>query len=173
MKKVVITGPESTGKSTLSSRLSQHYQAPMVDEYARQYLKARRGKYAEADLLEIAKGQVRSADKASAKNPELLICDTGLEVIRIWSEYKYGKCDPAILKMAKERQPHLYILLKPDIPWHPDPLRENPNNREELYSIYRKTLADYHVPVVEIGDYSEERFHRSILAINRLLDNSL
>lgn len=168
--KVVITGPESTGKSRLTEALAKHYKISFVEEYARQYLQETKGKYEAKDLLEIAHGQIKLEDEAKKEAPKFLLCDTGLEVIRIWSEWKYGKCDPTILKEAKERQADLFILLKPDIPWMPDPLRENPDDREELYEQYKKTLAEYKTKVVEVGDYWQQRFHTSIKAIDELLE---
>jgi NadR type nicotinamide-nucleotide adenylyltransferase len=167
--KVIITGPESTGKSWLTKALALHYNIPYVEEYARLYLDQTAGKYREEDLLEIAKGQAVLEGQLSQQAPKFVLCDTGIEVIRIWSEWKYGRCHPDILKLASERQPDLYLLLKTDVPWIPDPLRENPNNREELFTYYQKTLAEYNTRVIEIGDYWQQRFHTSVAAIDLLL----
>lgn len=167
--KIVITGPESTGKSRLTKALAKHYKMPFVEEYARQYLTEKAGKYQEEDLLKIAEGQIKLEEEVNKESPQLLLCDTGIEVLRVWSEWKYDKCDAKILKYSKERQPDLFILLKPDIPWLPDPLRENPDDREALYEKYKKTLAEYDAKVIEIGDYWQQRFHSSIRAIDELL----
>jgi NadR type nicotinamide-nucleotide adenylyltransferase len=167
--KVIITGPESTGKSWLAKALARHYNIPFVEEYARMYLKQTGGKYQEKDLLEIAEGQAILEDQVSQQKPKFTLCDTGIEVIRIWSEWKYGRVDPKILSMAKEKQPDLYLLLKTDVPWLPDPLRENPDDREELFAYYQKTLAEYDSKVIEVGDYWQHRFHASIAAIDLLL----
>jgi NadR type nicotinamide-nucleotide adenylyltransferase len=164
--KVVITGPESTGKSWLSKALARHYDIPLVEEYARLFLKQTKGEYRQEDLIEIAKGQIALEDQVTLQKPKFILCDTDLEVIRVWSEWKYDACDPWILEKAKEKQADLYLLLKPDVPWFPDPLRENPNDREALFLEYQKVLAEYDSKVIEIGDYWQYRFHASIMAID-------
>ena len=169
--KVVITGPESTGKSWLTKSLARHYNIPFVEEYARMYLEQTDGRYSEKDLLKIARGQMTLEDQVTSENPGFVLCDTSLEVIRIWSEWKYGNCHPEILEQSFKRQPDLYLLLKPDVPWFPDKLRENPDDRYELYEKYRSTLNEYDAKIIEVGDYWEHRFHASIVAIDLLLRN--
>jgi len=163
--KVVVTGPESTGKSTLSEAIAKHFNIDYVPEYSRDYLLARDGKYAESDLLEIAKGQIELEDKFEG-NKLLMVCDTSLEVIRVWSEWKYNHCDHFILEQARSRIPDLFLLLKPDLPWQPDPLRENPDDRDVLFAYYQKTLSEYKTKVVEIGGESESRINLAINAID-------
>ena len=131
--KVIITGPESTGKSWLTRSLAEHYNIPYAKEYARQYLEQTGGAYEEKDLLKIARGQANLEEQVRKQKPQIILCDTGIEVIRIWSEWKYGRCDEHILKLARDLKPELYLLLKPDIPWVQDPLRENPTDRQELF----------------------------------------
>jgi nicotinamide riboside kinase len=95
MQKIIITGPESTGKTTLAQQLAQHYQTVWVPEYSRDYIAQLNRSYEEDDLLEIAKGQVRREDEMVAKHtPDLLICDTSLLVIKVWSKVKYQRCHP-------------------------------------------------------------------------------
>ena len=167
--KVVITGPESTGKSWLAKTLARHYNMPYVEEYARLDLKQTGGKYEEKDLLEIARGQAVLEEQVRQQKPKFILCDTSIEVIRVWSEWKYGRCDPQILALAKKQRPDLYLLLKTDVPWLPDPLRENPDDREELFAYYQKILPEYGAKVIEVGDYWQHRFHASIAAIDLLL----
>ena len=167
MLKVVITGPESTGKSTLAKELATYYNTLHVDEFSRGYLSELRRTYVQQDLTEIAKGQIKLEDSAAKKTKELLICDTSLEVIRIWSEYKYGNCDPFILEKLAHRLPDLYLLMAPDLPWQPDPLRENPNDRTELYTLYKKELINSQVPFYEISGISEKRFKMAKEVIDR------
>lgn len=167
--KVVITGPESTGKSWLSKALARHYDIPLVEEYSRIFLKQSDGAYNQEDLLEIAKGQVILEEQVALQKPKFILCDTGLEVIRVWSEWKYGQCDPWIKDQARDRKADLYLLLKPDVPWFPDPLRENPDDRDKIFNYYQQVLAEYDAKVIEIGDYWQYRFHASITAIDLLL----
>jgi nicotinamide riboside kinase len=135
MHKIIVTGPESSGKTTLCKSLSKHFNLPFSKEYAREYLDALNRDYNQEDLLKIAKGQLKSE-----QNTQLL--DTDLITIKIWSKYKYGSCDKWILEQIEKQKSEnrFYLLCKPDIPWKADPLRENPNDREELFEIYKKEL---------------------------------
>ena len=136
MLKIIITGPESSGKTTLCKALSKHFNLPSQKEYARKYLDELERDYKKNDLMEIAKGQLKSE-----QNTQLL--DTDLITIKIWSNYKYGSCDKWILdQLEKQKSENRYYLLcKPDIPWESDQQRENPNDREEIFEIYKKELG--------------------------------
>ena len=164
--KVVITGPESTGKSVLSASLAAHFKTSYVPEYAREYLQQKKGDYTQEDLTHIAKGQIKSEDEYQQKTKSLLICDTSLEVIRVWSEWKYGSCDHFIIDNAKARTPDLFLLLKPDLPWQPDPQRENPHDREALFAYYQESLSEYHARIVEISGDGDRRITSAIKAID-------
>ena len=162
MIKIIVTGPESSGKTTLYKALSQHFNLPFSKEYAREYLNALNRDYNQNDLLKIAKGQLKSE-----QNTQLL--DTDLITIKIWSKYKYENCDKWILdEIEKQKsEKRFYLLCKPDIPWEADQQRENPNNREELFEIYKKEIVnlghDYFV--VE----GENRIENSIAKISPLI----
>jgi NadR type nicotinamide-nucleotide adenylyltransferase len=166
--KVVITGPESTGKSFLCTELAAFHQTSYVPEYAREYLADTDGKYDIKDLTRIAEGQIKLEDEFQRQNGNLIICDTSLEVIRIWSEWKYAKCDSFILEQAKVRIPDLFLLMTPDLPWQPDDLRENPHDRDEIFAYYQKILKEYEAPVVEISGDKDSRFSKATEAINSI-----
>lgn len=157
MKKVVITGPESSGKSTLSKHLSESLFIPHVREYAREYLAALDRVYDQSDLLHIAKGQLGLEKDIICQTPSFLICDTDLLTIKIWSEYKYSCCDSEIIRLFKNNLPDLYLLAAPDFPWEEDSQRENPDNREELFSIYEKEILDLKIPYKVISGTESER----------------
>jgi len=167
MKKVVILGPESTGKSTLSRQLAAHYQTEWVPEYARQYLDELDRPYEQHDLLAIAAGQLRLEDEKARQARHLLICDTDLYVIKVWSEHKYGECDPRILEQIAARQYDLYLLTYIDIPWEDDPQREypDPQMREYFYHIYRDIVMHAGVPWADIRGSYAERQARAIAAV--------
>ena len=152
MTKIIITGPESSGKTTICKGLSNYYNIPFSEEYSRKYLNHLQKNYTQEDLLEIAKGQLKS-------NQENQICDTDLITIKIWSEYKYSSCDNWILEQIEKQKTEnrFYLLCKPDIPWESDPLRENSNDREELFEIYKKELQylDHNYFIVEGGNRTE------------------
>ncbi|WKN41810.1 ATP-binding protein [Tunicatimonas pelagia] len=167
MIKIVTTGPESSGKTTLAKALAECYQVAWVPEYARDYLNGLDQDYQEKDLLEIAKGQIQREDEAAKNKPDLLICDTSLIVIKIWSEYRYGRCHPWILEQVEQRSVDLYLLCSPDIPWEADPLRENPTDRDELFEFYERALAGK--PNLIIQGKPSARLAQATNAIDRLL----
>jgi len=136
MLKTIITGPESSGKTTLCKALSKHFNLPFSKEYAREYLDKLNSHYTQNDFLKIAKGQLK------AENGMQLL-DTDLITLKIWSQYKYGSCDNWILTQIEKQksEKRFYLLCKPDIPWEADPQRESPNNREKLFEIYKKEIA--------------------------------
>lgn len=169
IKKIAIVGPESTGKSALSEFLAGHYETAWVPEYARGYLDNLIRPYEKEDLKTIANGQQRLEETWSTSAKDILICDTNLLVIKVWSNFKYGDTDPEILKALDESQYDLYLLTCIDLPWEDDPHREHPDRREELYSIYLKELNELAVPFVEIRGSREERRKTAIEAIDRLL----
>jgi len=136
MHKIILTGPESSGKTTLCKALSKHFNLPFSKEYAREYLDALNRDYNQDDLLKIAKEQLQSENG-------IQLLDTDLITLKIWSEYKYESCDSWILTQIEKQksEKRFYLLCKPDIPWEVDPQRENPNDREELFEIYKKEIA--------------------------------
>ena len=165
-KIVVITGPESCGKTTLARQLAAHWEAPLVNEAARDYLQ-RKDSYQESDLLEIAKLQNAMEQEKTVVSAKKLVCDTDLLVILIWSEVKYGRCDPWIRETLENcfNQKSLnrhYILCDPKIPWQKDRLRENPHNREELFAMYLKKLKDYKLKHSVVSGTPKERLKQAL-----------
>jgi len=141
---ILVTGPESSGKTTLARELAWALDGIYVAEAARDYLEARDGKYTEADLPKIWHEQKEAEDAARASSASFVICDTGPEVIRIWAEVKYGRCPEDVILASETRRYDLVLLCLPDLPWEPDPLREAPDQqeREALLTRYRIVLAD-------------------------------
>lgn len=175
LKKVVILGPESTGKSTLSAALAEHFQTYWCQEYAREYLLKNGNKYSLEQLTEIAKGQLGLEDaytqKAIDEEKSLLFIDTDMQVMKVWSEYVFGTCDPFILEAHAERSYDLYLLCAPDLPWIADELREYPDEgpRKELFAIYSSHLAMQSTPWVVIRGIQEERTKMAIHAVEHHL----
>ena len=135
MHKIIVTGPESSGKTTLCKNLSEHFKIPFAKEYARIFLDELDRNYTQSDLLKIAGGQLKSE-----QNTQLL--DTDLITIKIWSEYKYGSCDKWILTQIEKQksEKRFYLLCSPDIPWQADAQRENPNDAEKLFESYKQEI---------------------------------
>jgi len=177
IKKIVIIGPESTGKSTLCQNLATHYNTLWVPEYAREYLEKNGPEYNYEDLLTIAKGQIDLEEKISHQlsainhQPSTLIIDTDMYVMKVWAEFVFNKCHNWILNRIAERKYDLYLLCDVDLPWFEDPLREYPDKkiREKLYLFYKDLMVNQSVPWCNIsGDY-EERFEKSV----HFIDNAL
>ncbi|MBA3829826.1 MAG: ATP-binding protein [Taibaiella sp.] len=171
MKKIVVIGPESTGKSTLSEALANALGTLWVPEYARTYLDTLKRKYTQADLLTIAEGQLSTEDKYTLSAEKLLICDTDLNVIKVWSEYKYNGCHAAILRHIAARRYDLYLLTGIDIPWQNDPQREHPEPamRSYFYNIYLDVVQNSGVPWVAIDGTPEERVQKSLLSVQQFM----
>ncbi len=167
-KKVAIIGPESTGKTSLSQKLAEHYEVKWVREYAREYLDIINRPYSYKDLKLIAKGQVEEEARKTQNANELLICDTNLIVMKVWSEFKYGKCDPYILEQVKKQEYDLQLLMNIDFPWMSDPQREHPDKRKELFAIYEAELKSLGSNYKIISGRSKERLERAIEAIDEL-----
>ena len=164
MTKIIVTGPESSGKTTICKGLSNYYNIHFSEEYSRRYLNPLERDYTQEDLLEIAKGQLKS-------NQENQICDTDLITIKIWSEYKYSSCDNWILEqiVKQKTENRFYLLCNPDIPWETDPLRENPTNREELFKIYKRELEKLHHNYFIVEGTEDERIIQCVSIIKNLL----
>ncbi len=162
MNKIIVTGPESSGKTTICNGLSIYFKVPHSKEFAREYLSERKTKYNQEDLLKIAKGQFYSE-----KNN--IILDTDLITIKIWSIYKFKYCESWILDQIEKqkRESRIYLLCKPDIAWKPDPLRENQNNRMELFEMYLKELDDLRHKYYIIN--GENKLEKSIKKISPIL----
>ncbi|MFK7771393.1 MAG: AAA family ATPase [Saprospiraceae bacterium] len=166
IKKIILTGPESTGKSTLAKQLAQVYNTVWVPEFARTYLEGLSRPYREDDLLKIAEGQRDLESFFFKKADQYLFCDTSMLVMKIWSEYRFGKCHPWILEQLENEKDTTYILCGTDIPWEYDEQRENPNDRNELYQKYLSELKFYQKEFIEVTDSQEVRVRKVAHFIN-------
>lgn len=171
IKKVVVIGPESTGKSTLSEALAKELNTVWVPEYARRYLEQLQRPYTEEDLLAIAKGQAAHEDKATGEAKKLLICDTDLHVVKVWSEHKYGNCHKWILEEIARRKYDLYLLTYIDVIWEDDPLREHGGleMRHYFYEIYKDIVQQSGVNWTEIKGNEEERLQHALQTVHTFI----
>ena len=146
MFKVGIIGPESTGKTTLARYLAQRYNGLFVPEYAREYVSALSRPYTREDVEAIARYQIEELQRLSEGNERFLFFDTELIITKVWFEHKYGEC-PEWVKEALHNYPmDSYLLCYPDIAWEPDPVRENPYIRMELYRRYEAEIQALDIP---------------------------
>ena len=142
-KKIVVLGPESTGKSTLCELLAKHFNCRWVPEYAREFLRAKGMEYSYEDLLTIARGELHLEDTITAQSDaNLVVIDTDMHVMKVWCEFVFEKTHPFILEQLKFRQYDLFLLCNVDLPWGKDELREYPERetRQSLYTIYHDML---------------------------------
>lgn len=183
IKKIVIIGPESTGKSTLCSQLAAHYNTIWCPEFARQYLLDNGTNYTFEDLATIAKGQLELEKKYEVQsmeyehqnnqipNSKFLFLDTDMYVMKVWCEFVFGKCHKFILDEILTRKYDLYLLCNIDLPWVKDELREYPDEkpRQELFAIYQNILSNQSTPWRLISGTNNERLQNAIKAINQTL----
>ena len=186
IKKFVVIGPESTGKSTLCSQLAEYYETIWVPEYAREYLEKNGTDYSYDDLLTIAKGQINLeegirykvsgiSNEQSANSIEhrtsnikhrtsdILFIDTDMYVMKVWCEFVFNKCHNWILNRIAERRYDGYLLCNTDLPWVKDNLREYPDveTRNKLYHFYKDILINQKIPWTDISGSYEERFEKA------------
>ena len=172
--KVVLYGPESTGKTTLAKQLAEHYKTSWVPEFMREYLQKKwdseKKLVEKEDLIPIAKGQLQLENEAAQKVENLLVCDTNLLELKVYSEYYYdGFCPSEIKKEATKNKYSIYLLTYVDTPWEADDLRDRPNNREEMFRIFEAELQKYHFPYKILKGNEKERFENAVKIIDELL----
>ena len=179
IKKIVIIGPESTGKSTLCKQLAKQFNTISCPEYAREYLNQNGIKYGYDDLQKIAQGQLVMEDycieevnsQLTTQNSKLVFIDTNMYVMKVWYEYVFGRCEYFVLDEIAARDYNLYLLCNIDLPWVEEPMREYPDEqpRKELYNIYKDLLINQTTPWVEISGNYEERLQKAIDAVENLV----
>lgn len=183
MQKIVVLGPESTGKSTLCAQLAAHYHTLWVPEFARDYLLENGTDYTYDDLLHIAKEQQQLENEYAARlqypipnhqspipNPQYLIIDTNQYVMKVWCEVVFGNCHSWILNQAATGKYDLYLLCNVDLPWVQDGLREYPDleMRRRLFLEYKDLVINDGTPWAIISGSGEERLQAAIHAIDQL-----
>ena len=176
--KIVLFGPESTGKTTISLQLAEHYNTVWVPEFARKYLQDKwnneRKTCENSDLIPIAIGQMQSENKLVKKADKILICDTDLLETKVYSESYYGGIvDPDLDKYALENKYDLYFLTYIDTNWEADDLRDKPNERQEMFDTFEKALIKYNRPYLVLKGDKKTRLKTAIQAIDKLLKDHI
>lgn len=145
MFRVGIIGPESTGKSTLANYLAHRYNGVLVPEYAREYMEklAPTYEYTYDDVVAIAKQQVEQLESLA---DDLQIFDTELIITKVWFLHKFGHCPEFVEQALRDFPMDVYLLCYPDMPWQPDPVRENPTIREYLFDWYEREIQTLDIP---------------------------
>lgn len=173
MKRVVLAGSESTGKTTLAERLARHYGVSWVPEFVRDYADAKRAPLDASDVDAIARGQIAREDEyrsRAARNDErLLIGDTDLLSTAVYAAHYYGRAPDWVIEAARHRRPDLYLLLDIDLPWVADPQRDRGHLRSEMHALFRAAVEGSGAPFVVISGSSTARFADACSAIDELL----
>jgi nicotinamide riboside kinase/4'-phosphopantetheinyl transferase EntD len=160
--RIVLTGPESSGKTKLTNSLSKYFKMPFVPEYAREYLNKKNKEYNLSDLLKINDAQTKVQ---KATDGEMVFWDTDIITIIIWAKEKFGASNEIFEKLLKENIPHFYLLCNPDLKWEQDDLRENPNDRYRLLKEFQSILIKRRIPYAHIQGKGEIRLKNAIESI--------
>ncbi len=171
-KRVVITGPESTGKTTLAKRLADHYQTAWVPEFGWEYVDRLDRPLIAEDFLNIARGQIESEDRLSRESNRVLICDTDLMVTRFFSEVYTGGCDEGILEMENRRRYNLHLVLDTDVPYESHPQRNHPHLRDYFRERFISEMRQKQMRFRIISGDREERFRQAVDAVDALFQRT-
>jgi nicotinamide riboside kinase len=170
--KIALFGPESTGKTTLAKQLADYYATEWVPEFAREYLQKKweenKQVCTQEDMMPIAYGQVALENEKLDTAKDYLFCDTNLLVTKVFSEVYYGNCNPLLNEAALAHEYDLFFLTDIDVPWEKDDIRDNPNKRETVFSVFKQTLLDNKKPFVTISGDKESRLAKAVAIIGNL-----
>jgi nicotinamide riboside kinase len=172
IRKIAITGPESVGKSTLSVQLAEHFNGVFVSEFAREYVHNLKRQYEYDDVVFIARKQCEQYDKfIENQDPtdSYVFFDTFLIITKVWFDYVWKRYPSWLDEAIKNRQMDMYLLCSPDIPWQPDPVRENGLIRYELFERYRHELEYYKCRFAIVSGLDQKRLKNAIELVNTLI----
>jgi NadR type nicotinamide-nucleotide adenylyltransferase len=172
IKKIAIVGPESTGKSTMSAYLANHYQTVWVPEYARGYCENLTDTPTWQDEINMFYGQIALEEEFLPIANNLLICDTTFITVKIWSDHIFGKSPQEVLDELPKHPYDLYLLLNIDLPWQDDPLRDFPHLRDHFMDVWYNELNTLNANYVTISGTGDERYQSAVAAIDSFLKQS-
>jgi NadR type nicotinamide-nucleotide adenylyltransferase len=171
IKKIAIVGPESTGKSTMSAYLAEHYHTVWVPEYARGYCEKLTDSPTWQDEINMFHGQLAlEQEMLPLANNGILICDTTFITVKIWSDEMFGKAPQEVLDELPRHPYDLYLLLDIDLPWQDDPLRDFPHMREHFMKVWYKELDDLNANYVLISGTGQDRYENAVAAVDEFLN---
>jgi len=167
--RVVVTGSECTGKTTLARSLAERFGAPWAPEYSRGYCEAKPGPLGPEDVEPIARGQMDDADAAEERATDLLVLDTDLLSTVVYARHYYGACPPWVEEAARARRGDLYLLCAPDLPWTADGVRDRGGAREEMHRLFVAELSSARVAVRSVSGTGPARAAEAADAVARAL----
>lgn len=168
IKRIVIIGPESTGKTALCKKLSEYYRTNWMPEYAREYIENLNRQYNYNDLLKISKKQIEEFNNNYSDANKFIFFDTYLIITKVWFQFVYNKYPLWLDTEIKKSKIDLFLLCNTDIEWEPDDVRENPDKREELYNLYKTELENYNFNYKIISGVGEKRFDKAVKYLDKL-----
>ena len=169
--RIAITGPESTGKTTLALQLASFFHGQYISEYAREYIGSLYEHYTFGDVENIARKQVQQYQETKSDTESIFFFDTWLIITKIWFMWVFGRVPEWLETQIHQCPIDLYLLCRPDLPWEADFVRENGGeNRLKLYDEYRTELINYGFNFAEISGEGDERFFNAIVAIRNSFD---
>lgn len=172
MKVIVLTGPESAGKSRLAEALSNEFSGHLVSEYVREYIDLIQRDTRSDDIPLIARQQLQREDAARLQAPELLILDTNLLSNLLWSQTLFGRAPDWLEAELLRRHYDLYLLLSPQgMPWVNDGQRCQPqlSDRQQFYHACHTWLERHQQPVTALGGVWTQRQFQALTEVERLL----
>ena len=170
IKKIAVVGPESTGKSTMSAYLANHYQTVWVPEFAREYCEKLTEPPTWQDEVNMFYGQLALEAEIAPKANKLLMCDTTFITVKIWSDYTFGRSPQEVLNELPVHPYDLYLLLDVDLPWQEDPLRDFPHLREHFMQVWHSELQALSANYVVISGEGEKRYEAATRAIDEFIN---
>ena len=171
IKKIAIVGPESTGKSTMSAFLADHYNTVWVPEFARGYCENLTEAPSWQDEINMFEGQVQLEKEYLPKANKILICDTTFITVKIWSDQIFGKSPQQVLDALPNYHYDLYLLLNIDLPWQDDPLRDFPTMREHFMKVWHQELKTLNANYVVISGTGHDRYESAVKVIDSYLSD--
>lgn len=165
-KKIILTGPESVGKSTLTKKLAQHFKMPYIKEIARDYIENLNRPYKKVDVIEIAKLQIEAEKGIVKLKPELVFIDTDLIITKIWLLHLYNDYPIWIDKWLRDNSAYLHLLCYYDIEWEFDPVRENPETRQYFFEKYLNEIISYNIKYGIVKGINDERLNNALSIVN-------
>jgi nicotinamide riboside kinase len=185
--RIAVVGPESSGKTTLAEALMRHFGGGRVADGTREYVEELERPYIEEDLLAMARSHAqwfadaplhaaegreefrRNEPVGRSVSVEPVFFDTDILNIRIWSMEKYGRVHPGIDRLVHDLRYDLRLLCRPDIPWEPDPQRENPYDRDRLFAIWEREMKAFGFLYIVIEGSREQRLHMATSMVGMLM----
>ncbi len=170
--KIAVVGPESTGKSTMAKSLATHFDTICVPEYARYYCQDLNNQYTLQDEVNMFFGQLALEDAlSSSRKNNLLIADTTIMTIKIWSDHLFGETPENVLAEITNRKYDLYLLMDIDLPWEDDPLRDFPEQRPHFMDVWKKELTKLNANYQVISGLDRKRMENGVQAVQNYLDS--